>query len=232
MEMQESEKQYRSADPEESSPNSESAGLNPGRTAVDLIPAAPKEKPAVRVGTGPRSQHGKRTSSRNALKHGFLSKEVVVRTMSFCENHRDFKKLLTWYIRHYKPEGPAEMLQLELAVVALWRMRRLLKAEGGAILLHQGLFRESSQAKHPLEIMNDGSRSDGDHKEAENTASDRRDLLERRAAIPLLGEIDRLMRYETHFLRILYRALHELERLQRMRRGDAVPTPIVVDFQH
>jgi len=43
-------------------------------------------------------------------------------------------------------------------------------------------------------------------------------------------DIERLQRYEAHLLRIHYRALNE--RLQRMRGGDAVPAPVVVDVQN
>ena len=38
-----------------------------------------------------------------------------------------------------------------------------------------------------------------------------------------------LSRYEASIERGLYRALHELERLQRLRAGDAVPPPEAVD---
>ena len=37
-----------------------------------------------------------------------------------------------------------------------------------------------------------------------------------------------ILRYETTIDRQLYRAIHELERLQRRRLGDAVPPPINV----
>jgi hypothetical protein len=45
------------------------------------------------------------------------------------------------------------------------------------------------------------------------------------AQVPQEGTLDRLTRYETHVLRILYRAELALERMQRLRRGDKVPPP-------
>ncbi len=39
----------------------------------------------------------------------------------------------------------------------------------------------------------------------------------------------KLSRYETAIERQFYRALHELERLQRARRGGNVPAPVTVD---
>jgi hypothetical protein len=41
-----------------------------------------------------------------------------------------------------------------------------------------------------------------------------------------------LIRYETSIARLRERALHNLERLQARRRGEAVEAPIVVDVQH
>jgi hypothetical protein len=47
--------------------------------------------------------------------------------------------------------------------------------------------------------------------------------------IPSRHELDRLLRYEGAIERQLYRALNQLERLQRLRAGDNVPPPIEVD---
>lgn len=47
--------------------------------------------------------------------------------------------------------------------------------------------------------------------------------------IPSKEELDRLLRYEGAIERQLYKAMNQLERLQRMRSGDNVPAPIEVD---
>ncbi len=44
--------------------------------------------------------------------------------------------------------------------------------------------------------------------------------------MPERFELDRLLRYETTIERQLYKALDQLERLQRMRKGDFVPPPV------
>jgi septation ring formation regulator EzrA len=41
---------------------------------------------------------------------------------------------------------------------------------------------------------------------------------------------DRLLRYEGAIERQLYKALNQLERLQRLRAGDNVPAPVEVDM--
>jgi hypothetical protein len=47
--------------------------------------------------------------------------------------------------------------------------------------------------------------------------------------IPSKDELDRLLRYEGAIERQLYKAMNQLERLQRMRAGDNVPAPVEVD---
>jgi hypothetical protein len=47
--------------------------------------------------------------------------------------------------------------------------------------------------------------------------------------IPSKEELDRLLRYEGAIERQLYKALNQLERLQRLRAGDNVPAPVEVD---
>ena len=41
--------------------------------------------------------------------------------------------------------------------------------------------------------------------------------------------MDNFLRYETAIERQLYKAINQLERLQRMRTGDHVPPPVQVD---
>ncbi|QTN32265.1 hypothetical protein HZ994_07950 [Akkermansiaceae bacterium] len=51
-----------------------------------------------------------------------------------------------------------------------------------------------------------------------------------------LGEVrsaevlDKILRYETKLERQLYRAMAQLERVQRIRNGEAVPAPLAIQF--
>ena len=47
--------------------------------------------------------------------------------------------------------------------------------------------------------------------------------------IPSRYELDRLLRYEGAIERQLYKALNQLERIQRLCAGDNVPAPVEVD---
>ena len=46
----------------------------------------------------------------------------------------------------------------------------------------------------------------------------------------LLGRktMDRILRYETNLERQMYRAMSQLERLQRLRKGEVVPAPLAI----
>jgi len=49
------------------------------------------------------------------------------------------------------------------------------------------------------------------------------------AVLPSVEVLEKILRYETKLERQLYRALGQLERLQRMRRGEAVPPPLTLE---
>ncbi len=54
-------------------------------------------------------------------------------------------------------------------------------------------------------------------------------VIKKLGSIPSKDELDRLLRYEGAIERQLYKAMNQLERLQRMRAGDNVPAPVEVD---
>lgn len=48
------------------------------------------------------------------------------------------------------------------------------------------------------------------------------------AVLPSAGTLDKILRYEAALERQLYRAMNELERLQRRRQGEEAPVPVAV----
>jgi CRISPR/Cas system-associated endonuclease Cas1 len=49
-------------------------------------------------------------------------------------------------------------------------------------------------------------------------------------SIPESHEIDRLLKYEGSIEKQFYKAINQLERLQRIRKGDNVPAPVNIDL--
>jgi len=50
-------------------------------------------------------------------------------------------------------------------------------------------------------------------------------------SLPPADATDKLLRYEAHLDRQLYRAMDQLERLQRQRRGETVPPPLNINLE-
>lgn len=162
-------------------------------------------EPATQRGGGPQRKQRKANSRMNAPKSGILSQETVnLETNVIGEGSQEnYDCLLASYMEHFKPEGPAERHQIELAVGALWRYRRLLRAELGESWTHE------RELDDPCDPAADRSQ----------TA-----LPKRRTG----QESDRLQRDEEHLLRVYNRALSELARLQRPRLGDNRKAPIAM----
>ena len=85
--------------------------------------------------TGPRTPQGRAASSMNALKHGILSRQVLVRARNLQESEKDLKALHQRFWESLQPVGPLEELLVDQIVTAHWRMRRALAAESAEIAL-------------------------------------------------------------------------------------------------
>jgi len=85
--------------------------------------------------TGPKSSQGKRNSSRNAIKHGILSKDVVVAVGDGGEDAAEFEALRQQLWDKYEPQDIQDELDVEELAAAYWRKRRALRAEMGSIRL-------------------------------------------------------------------------------------------------
>lgn len=271
--------------------------------------------------TGPKTVNGKAVAKMNALKHGILSREVVVRGLHIKESRRDFAALHRRFFDELAPVGPVEEMLVDQIVTAHWRLRRALTAESGEIALSvdggqwnrktnslksatllwefdESLFltmRDSAFGnrfvENQLRRVIASVETEGDLTEAAiqevmfrgkpywlteqleklrqkaqpnpegldetalrekrkasilahlrcelNLAEWQKDRCEERerkeeesrqaaAALPSLDTLEKIMRYETKLERQLYRAMAQLERLQRIRQGEAVPPPVSV----
>src|SRR5437870_27798 len=69
---------------------------------------------------GPTTPEGKAKSSQNALKHGLLSKWIVLRD----ESPEGFEELRTGHIERFRPRDQVEMEIIDEMCIANWRTRR------------------------------------------------------------------------------------------------------------
>ena len=274
--------------------------------------------------TGPRTASGRAVSKMNALKHGILSKQVLVRGLHGKENAREFLALHQRFTDELQPVGPLEEMLVDQIVTAHWRLRRALTAESGevAVSVDQGHWRreripnpqwlwlkwlafgdpvfsmkESVLGNEALErvlvelkqaVERDGELTEAavqnlvkklrgpnhltegleelrlrqaqnpegldaaalreknkiqalaylngelsalgwrkeECEEREDAETEARDAS---AVLPSVEVLDKILRYETKLERQMYRAMSQLERLQRMRQGEAVPPPLTME---
>jgi hypothetical protein len=82
-----------------------------------------------RGSTSPRSEAGKRRSSRNAFKHGIFAKVVVIPG----ESSARYRSLLKNLRDERQPEGATEEFLTEMIANIVWRLRRFYAAESAEI---------------------------------------------------------------------------------------------------
>ena len=191
--------------------------------------------------TGPRTQNGKDLVRFNAFRHGLLAQDVVLPG----EDGDAFEDLLNQVRANLSPVGPIEEFLVNRVANAMWRLKRLARAE--TALLHSRVQElkadrlatearsyEQTLADHlqlPTHITNKAA-----HAEALEALGDAR--YERDRDEVLLGRaidtdakeadaLGKLARYERNLERSLLRALDELRQLQDRRRKR--PAPPILD---
>ena len=272
--------------------------------------------------TGPQTPAGRAVSKMNALKHGILSKEVLVRGMYIKENGREFAALHQRFREELNPVGPMEEMLVDQIVTTHWRLRRALKSEAGEIALNVDEGQWNRKHQHPaltcilwesfgdpvssmrnsalgnrlmenqLKAVRASVEKEGELTEAaiqsvkyngkpysltkdlealrsqlqqnpeglelsalrtkqkeqalayinnelgliswsksdcEEHEKMEEEARQAAAVLPSPAVLDKIMRYVTMLQRQLYRAMNQLERLQRMRHGEAVPPPLTME---
>lgn len=178
--------------------------------------------------TGPKTSAGKNRSSKNALRHG-LTAEIALLPDEALEIFESFESRLRGALN---PVGDLEEFLVDRVVQAAWRLRRLGRVEAGLYTWRYfDVERDRTRA-------NDWKARYGDDRSLEEAqASKRRDKPETTLGRGFAEEVaqgdafSKLSRYETALERSLYRALHEVQRLQAQRDGQPVPVPVVLDVE-
>lgn len=134
---------------------------------------------------GVKTNEGKAISRYNAIKHGLLSEEVLIKG----ENEKILIELGKKLRAELKPETEMELLLIDRIIANFWRLKRLLKIEYGEVLTSG--------------VMDDN--------------------------LILTNDTDLFCRYEIMLERSIYKALHELQRLQAYRNGEKSSLPLAVD---
>jgi hypothetical protein len=153
--------------------------------------------------TGPKTAAGRAVASRNALRHGLLSSQVVLADESAAE-FDEFRERVT---RDLSPVGEIEAILVERIVFASWRLRRVVRIETTAVRAQMD----------PSVGVPENERFEDRIYWAMIRDSNSGNLLER------------LRRYEVTLERSLFSTLHELERFQLRRAGEQTSAPAILD---
>ena len=197
---------------------------------------------------GPKTRTGKAASKMNAMKHGLLATDLIVRD----EDPVEFTRLLENLVDEFQPQGPLEEQLVERVAACMWRLRRLYRVEAG-IFTYESLTIELDRARdeaRSYEEIEDAfalvSLTEGHvhitdeerHGQATARAEKAARLLQKESLalgvafkqdVENAGAISKLSRYEATIERSLYRALHELQRVQAARQDGHAPASIAVD---
>ena len=199
--------------------------------------------------TGPKTSQGKAAVRRNARTHGLRSQEILLPG----EDGEALKELDESLRAELQPVGELENLLVDGIVAAYWRLRRLRRVEAGIFAWElYGELAERAQGEaetYERSSLNDfieneygpSTRITDEQKHQEALSKAREMKAKQDAETATLGRtfirdadqanaFSKLSRYETAISRSLYKALHELQRLQAARRtgGDVLP-PIALD---
>ncbi|MDD4628252.1 MAG: hypothetical protein PHE68_02540 [Candidatus Peribacteraceae bacterium] len=172
---------------------------------IEMPPVSQRKAAASRENGklgGVRTAAGKEVSRLNARKHGILGDLKTKYEGNAFEGYR--KELF----EELQPIGFMEALLVERIALCCLLLYRAGKAEREFML---------SRLSPPISDR----LSDFDYDESSYRPLVKPEDVERLT--------NTYLRYQTTIENRLYKAMHELERLQRMRRGESIPSPLTVE---
>ncbi|MGB8901580.1 MAG: hypothetical protein WCC90_21085 [Methylocella sp.] len=196
----------------------------------------------ARHSTGPKTPKGKAAIRLNARSHGLFARDVVLPE----EDADAFEDLFNQVRATLSPVGPIEEFLVDRAVNAMWRLRRLERAE--TALLHSRMHglkadrlaieRRSYEKSFLGDCSFGGTYITDEAAHTEASEALRRATYEQNRDEVLLGRaIDadakegdafaKLTRYERSLDRSFFRALDELRHIQDKRQNR--PSPPILD---
>jgi hypothetical protein len=180
------------------------------KRAVSLEKLASNRRNALKS-TGPKTSGGKKRVSRNAIRHGFYSKWLLIQHPIENESQDEYDELHADIFKHYRPVGWLEERWVEVIAVWSWRLRRLIRQESGLI------SRALAEHSHDLQ------QSRVVDPEFVPSSNPEMDAMTDHLFLASEGMENRL-RYEALINRQLNHAIAEIERLQALPRGESVAT--------
>lgn len=199
--------------------------------------------------TGPHTLKGKARVASNALKHGLTGKRIVLPN----EDPEEFDALRNAFREELAPQGALEEMLVDEIVADAWRLRRIpiLEAAVHARDQQELIVNETSAQiaginaaavrDIAIEMLLRSEKREFTPEERKALDAAQANLEEARTRLdePTIrvtqvferhaDELERLWRRAEALRRSMFRALHELQRLQALRAGEPVTAPAVLD---
>jgi len=151
-------------------------------------------------------KHGVLGKRRALARPGVLSKGLVIPKLEGHRAYAQFSSLMSALIADRKPVGALEMLMVQEIGVCTWRLRRLLRFENRAAYLKS------------IDWIPE-TRDDGKYRYTCDNVLQPSGLNS--LSLPEPDEVVMISRYENGLMRHLFRAIDQLDRMQRQRRAAA-----------
>lgn len=155
---------------------------------------------------GVKTEEGKKTSRMNALKYGFFSRIVTdydkIQEEAFCKDIYECFAPSTAY--------EEQLVEVLLSNILAYRRICLVENEHIKKQLKPSII-EDTLPTYDFKVV----RQKGYSPVIESGVVD---------------ELEKFQRYKTAAMNLVLKTQHELERLQRMRKGENVPSPAVCDI--
>jgi hypothetical protein len=162
--------------------------------------------------TGPRTQKGKATASKNSIKHGLLAHQTIISS----ENQADFSKERERILSDLVPESPMESMLAERVVILSWRLKRIDHIQNQTIDALNARNTSGSLTKLTKSLLfKDNALPQADSSEPAN------DLALGHMAIKDFSNsrvLERLLMYERRIEHSFFKTIFELQKLQLMRK--------------
>jgi hypothetical protein len=146
--------------------------------------------------TGPRTEEGKLKTRDNAMKHALSSRHVVLED----ESASDYEQLRAALTSDYRPASSIESLLVDQIAQQSWRLARCRTVETATYNAHRLPYRAPSDT-------------------TEAYVSDNQDERLASTFHNHVAEFDNLRRHEAAIERAYYRAIKQLEAIQKERRN-------------
>ena len=162
---------------------------------------------------GVKTEEGKTISRYNAIKHGLLSREVLLEG----EDEQSLLELGKRLRSELSPATEIEQLLVDRIITNTWRLKRVLEVERNT-MEWQKFYQETD-----LDLGSYG------FEEEPKDQKEKQKIRKRVKQMVVNSGIEQIIRYEITIERSIYKALHELQRIQSARAGEKPPAPIAID---